>query len=150
MAEVSNIVNAIKTRTQAVLGITYSEMAYAIEHEKNTYKGNVKRFSVLANNFNQDDVAGVLGNVTYNQNFKIKLSDSYASIPGGDSNKAVSGNNLIEKTQAIFKDLVNTKCGVPNIVITVSELSVDDLEYIEASNVILAEMIFNIKYRVQL
>ena len=144
MAEITNIRNSINTRVSTILGSNYNALAFVINHEKNNFKGNEFRYGVYAGP--SVEVDGVISQVSFSQEFRVKLTDIYASIYD-DSDKVASIDNLIEKCHAIYDDLIETKAGLSGTVINITNLVVNEAEILESSNVLMIEMSFNVLYR---
>lgn len=119
MSEISTLVSGLETRVATVLGSTYSELGFAIDVEKNPFKGSAKRYGVVAGDIAEVEDGGVLGSYTVTQNFTIKVTDKYATSPAGDNSQRDTVIGLNEKCLLIYKDIVNNKAGSPSLVITV-------------------------------
>ena len=148
MAEVNTILTGIKTRVAAVLGSSYSELAFVQEPSDNSFKGAAKRYGVEAGATVQVETKGVLGSFTQEQDFSIKLTDDFASSNTGDSAKLAAAVNLIEKQQAIFADLTETRCGALSVVIQTTSLEIDEPEYLEDTNVVVVTATVAVTYRI--
>jgi len=147
MAEISTIVTGIETRVAAVLGSSYSEMAYIANPNDNSFRGSSNKYGVQAGDITQSEDKGVTRSFTVTQNFHIKLTTDYASSNTGDSVKLAAEVTLLEKHLEIYKDLVNTRCGASSTVIQTLDLSVDEPEYLDDNNVILTTGSVSVVYR---
>jgi hypothetical protein len=143
----ASITAAIKVRVQAVLGASYSELGYATDVSKNTFKGNDKRFAVLSKGGSEQ--SGIIGYITYEQDFEVILTDGFINRPLSDSQAQDKAITLQDLVFDIYKDLVKTKCG-SNTCITVRELSLSDPQYLEKDNVVAQTATFKVKFRQQL
>lgn len=150
MGTIATLVNGITTRTQAVLGQTYSQLNNVVDLESNAFKGSTKRFGVLALNLAQADDRGTTSTVTIRQNFQVVVTDGYAPTGhAGDSTMRATQVGLMESAQAVFNDLIKTKAGVPASTMLVAEMAMEQ-GVIRDHNVVFVKMTFNITYRHQL
>ncbi len=138
---------SIKVRAQAVLGATYSELGYATDISKNTFKGNEKRFAVLPKGGSEQ--SGAIGYVTFEQDFEVILTDGYINKPLSDSQSQAKAITLQDLAFSIYKDLIQTKCGSVAC-ISVRDLSLGEPQFLDKDNVVIQSATFKVKYRTQL
>ncbi len=148
--EVATITASINTRTAAVLGSSYSELAFLNEIEKNNFKGANQRYGTQALAISSAEEKGVLGSFTVDQVFEISLTDFYASEQTGDSDRINKGIALLDQALLIYKDLINNRAGSPSIVIKTGDVSTSDPEYLTEDNVVVIKMQVLVTYRKQL
>ena len=142
---INDIVTGITTRTISVLGADYKKANYGIDFLKNTNKGNSKIYAVLPQNLNNSTT--VTRSVTYDQEFLVRLGNSYINKSMSDALQQQVAIDLLELGKDLYKDLVDTKCGVPAICLNVSNLSIEDPINITESKMVAIEMTFIVKYR---
>lgn len=147
MAEINTIITGINTRVAAVLGSTYSAMAFIVDPNENNFKGSNKKYGVMAADITQTEDKGVTGSYTVTQNFTIKLTTDYASNNTGDAARLTGVNTLLEKHLEIYKDLHKNRCGAPSTVVQTLDFTVDEPEYLENNNVILTTATVAVVYR---
>lgn len=146
MSATSTFVSSIKTRVASVLGVSYSELGYALDISKNSFKGNERRYAVLAKA--ASEVPGTIGSVTMEQDFEIILTDGYINTAMSDSQAQAKAIALQDLALSIYKDLVQTKCG-SNTCMSVRDCSLADPQFIEKDNVVAQSMTIKVKYRNQ-
>lgn len=148
MSEISDITTNLKALLATQLGATYSELSHATIVEKNVFKGSSKKYAVLPKSLAQVD--GVTCAVTVDQNFDLKLTDSYGGKSLNDTDKQTKTIALQELMFSLYKEIVNTKAGTPAIVIHTKDLTIGDPEYLEDDHVVVITATVTIKYRKQL
>ena len=148
MAEVSDIVTALKSRISTTLGGSFSEMGYTVDPARNSFKGNASRYGVLAGAMTEDTSENrITGSITVDQEFIIKLTDSYATGRGGDSNQTTAADSLNEHLFNIYKDLGSLQGGLTASVILIDEFAAREPEYLDGSNVVVATATIIITHR---
>ena len=146
--EVSQILDGIKTRLQAVLGSEYTELGFIIDVSKNPFKGATKRYGILAGDIVEVEDSGVTGAYTVEQDFKIKLTNKHATSQAGDSSRRSTMVDLLEKSLLIYKDLVTTRVGVPTLVLRVLDGMATESNYLD--EVCESTMTIRVLYRINL
>lgn len=141
------LVSSVKTRVAAVLGGTYSELAYTNDIKKNSFKGTFKRYGVIS--LSSREVEGILRYTTIEQTFEVTLVDSFINQSMTDAQELAKGPILHDLLLDIYKDLVSTRVGSNASVIQVMGFSANEPETIEGPAVIVKGQ-FTIKYRVAL
>lgn len=145
---ISAFVSSIKTVVSTSLGQAYTELGYANDVAKNTFKGNDKRYAVLPKGANE--VSGILGHVTLEQDFEIILTDGYMNTAMSDGQAQAKAIALQDLAIEVYNDLVKTKAGSPSICLSIRELSLSEPQFIEKDHVIVQSMTVKIKYRNQI
>lgn len=146
MTQINDLTNSIKTRTLAVLGSTFKEAPYGINLLKNNFKNSKRIFSVLPQGILDTDT--VTRSVTYDQDFKIQVSDSYINKAANDSIQQQTTIDILQFATDIYRDLVDTKCGLPGICLNVTDLDIDDPIHDIESKIVIIDMEFTVKYRI--
>lgn len=142
------IKEGIETISQAYLGASYKKLAYVNDVEKNNYNSNSNRFGVRA--LAGGEVPGVTKNVHLTQTFEIVLSKVYRESSLDDTEQSEKALDNFNNVLSIYKDLVNTKCGVPLTVLQVTNLQLSEPEYIVDSKVAIQRATMDITYRFSL
>lgn len=142
---VSTLTSDIKTRVQTV-ATAYSELGYANDITKNTFKGNYKRFAVLPKGSSQSN--SVTRYITLEQEFEIILTDGFINKALSDSEQQSRVIALQDLLVSVYKDLVNTRCGSVAC-INVTNLSIREPQFLE-DNVVVQSATFNVLYRTPL
>lgn len=146
MGSVQNIVSALKTTIQGV-ATGYSELAYAKDISKNTFKDSQKKFGVIPKEANETN--GTLGFLTFEQSFEIILTNGFINKPMTDSEEQTKSIELQDLAQSIYKQIGNTKAGLPGTVIMVSDLRLEPSETSD-QKIVIQRGTFNIKYKLNL
>lgn len=144
MGSVANIVAAVKVRVAAVAA-TYTELAYAKDLTKNTFKDNHKRFGVIPKSASESQ--SVTRSLTLDQEFELILTQGFINKPMSDSEEQAKAIELQDLVQSIYLDLVQTKAGVPSTCISVADLSLETPETDEQHKLLIQRATFKIKYR---
>ncbi len=145
MSTIGDVTTAIKTRTAAVLGVSYSEAAYGIDFLKNHSKGSSQVYSVIPQNI--QNVATVTRSVTYDQVWMVRIGNVYINQNLGDMNQQLVAIESLELAKDLFKDLVDTKCGIPTVCLNVTDLEIEGPIHPTESKMVIIEMSFTVKYR---
>jgi len=144
---VNDLIVGISTQVE-VVAPTFSELAKQINVEDNSQCNTDLKYAVLPKSFTQ--ISGALKFVTIQQNFEIKLTKQYSSSQLDDSNKRTVTIELFDLTYDIYKKIIETKAGLPAVVINILDLSVSDPIYLESDHTSLVTSNFSIVYRVQI
>ena len=146
MNEINDLTASMKTRTLVVLGSTFKEAPYGIDLLKNNFKNSKRIFSVIPQGVLDTDT--VTRSVTYDQDFKIQISDSYINKAANDSIQQQTTIDLMQQAIDVYRDLVDEKCGLPGVCLNVTDLDIDDpIQDIE-SKIVIIDMEFTVKYRI--
>lgn len=146
MGKVQDIVSALKTSVQSV-ATGYSELAYAKDLSKNTFKDNQKKFGILPKEANE--TTGPMGFITFNQTFELILTNGFINKPMSDSEEQAKGIELQDLAQSIYKSIGLTKAGLPGTIIMASDLRIDSSETTE-QKLVIQRATFNIRYKLNL
>lgn len=148
MSRITEITSNIQSRVASVLGTEYSELNYIIDHSKNRYEGNSKRYGVIPNP--AFEVDGEVGTFTVDHEFLIKLTDSYTNGPESQINDALQYavvQQLQDKALTIYDDLTVNKALLGTGVLIVTNLNIQAVEFIEEQKVAYLEFLITIRYR---
>lgn len=145
MSTIGDITTAIKGRAAAVLGASYSEAAYGIDFLKNHSKGSSQVYAVLPQNVQESTT--VTRSVTYDQEWLVRIGNVYINQNLGDMNQQQVIIDSLELAKDLYKDLVDTKCGIPGTCLNVTNLEIEDPISTPESKMIIIEMSFIVKYR---
>lgn len=145
---VSTLVTAIETQIAAELGASYSELGYVLDVSKNSYRQNDNRYGVLP--LESVQVSGVTRFATYEQNFQIVLTKGYGQSKISDSDQRDKAIELYQLAHQVNKRLVTTKAGSPSNVMNVSNLRIDQPEYLTEEKVAVLRATVTLTYRLAL
>lgn len=142
---INDLLESIKTRVSTVLGPDFRELPFVIDVSQNNFKQNHNRYGVVpAASFETDSVTKF---VTMTHSFDMVLTKAYIDDGIGDSDKRAKRTQLQDLYLDIYKDLVNTKAGIPSIVMNITDLSIDDAVYLEDEKIVVMNASFNVLYR---
>ena len=141
---VEQINDAIKVRVAAVLGATYSEMAYVTNPEKNNNRNGDNKYGVRP--LSAGPFKGPLRSINTEQIFEIILGDTYVNR---DSDVALREATFVlyTKMDDIFKDLLGTKAGIADVITLIKDPSMDAPEDFKDDNFIVLRGSVSIQWR---
>ena len=139
----TTILNAIETRVQAVLSADYNRLRYSYEVEKNDARTAEKAFGVGAGSATTTE--GTNRAITLDQEFFVIITDKF-NTRNKDNSERDALKNVYDQLEVVYRDLFQSKIGIPNSVLVVNELSLDEPVKI-GDNVISVRMNFNVKHR---
>lgn len=140
----SSIFDGIKTIVAANAGATFQELAYVINVEKNDLRRIKNGYGVRYLEANPSD--GVTRHYTLDQRFEIILTTSNPR-KNDDSGLLSSTSTLYDLIDDIFKDLVNSKVGLPSLVLLVYQPTISEPEYLNDNDFIVLRHQVTVKYR---
>ena len=138
----TDILNAIDTKVAELLP-SYTRLAYSYDLEKNQSRNSDNSFAIGVGS--AESTEGVLKSVTLNQNFFVVLSATTHNR-SSDAKEIEALKTIYDDIETIYKDFVLSRMDLPNIVMVVDSLSLDEPEKI-AQNVISVKANFNIMHR---
>lgn len=142
MTAVRSILTAIETRVNAVLP-NYSRLKYSYDVEKNSKRTSENAYGIGVGAGNS--VEATFRTVTMDQTFFVILTNDF----GGRDNDLAERDalkSLYDDLEILYRDLFQSKIGIPDTVYLVSELALDEPEKI-GQNVISVRMEFLVKHR---
>lgn len=144
MSATSDILTAIETRLLTVFsGGEYERLRYSYNLEKNDFRTSKNGYGIGAGA--ASSVVGTHQTITLDQEFFVSFVRNY----GGRDNDTAERSELstiYNDLETLYRDLFQSKLGIPNTVYLVSELNLDEPENI-ADNVISVTMRFIVKHR---
>ena len=146
--EILDINNSVEAKMQAILGVQYKILQYKEEVSQNSFTGSMKRFASRATE--TSEIETVTKFVTFNQGYELIIVDSYYESNIDDSGKSSTMYDMKGKILDIFKELVNSRAGLPSVVLNVESLSMSEPEYLTNQKVIVQRAIIDIKFRINL
>lgn len=148
ISHVRDIKNSIEASIQTTLGVTYKKLAYVEDVEKNSFRTNNERFGVRA--LFSGEVESVTKNPTFLHSFEIVISKAYLESNLDDEEQVEKALDNFENMLCIYKELVNSRAGVPSIVLNVTNLQMAEPEYLVDSKVAVQRATIDITYRFSL
>jgi hypothetical protein len=144
MANVSDIITAIKTVASTFLGSTYSELPYGYKVEQNSKAVAKKGYTVKPRASTEDGY--INRTVSVNQNFEFVLNDIYLPSSSNDTAKKSAIIALYDKMISLYVQMVSTKLN-SSVVMQVSNMFIGEPEIIEESDYVTIRMTFTVKHR---
>lgn len=151
----SNHVASIITEMKSIVATTaatitvedgsWSELPFVHDIAKNNKRSGRYAYGVRPLDASPAENA-LLRTVSLDHKFEVILSDSIVSRQS-DEEVETSLGILYDCADEIFKELVNSKVNLPNLVLSVSEPSVLQPEVIEASKIVAIRLQLKVKYR---
>lgn len=142
---VTSIISGIKTTVAAELGADFSELPFVQDLTKNNKRTARYGYGVRPLDANTAD-GGVVRAYTLDHRFEVVLTESFVNRSSDAEIEACLGR-LYDKADEVFKELVNSKAGVPDVVLSVSEPSMTQPEVIEAAKIVAIRLQLKVKYR---
>jgi hypothetical protein len=141
---VEQIISGVKTVAADQLGATYQEIPFVFEVEKNNVRTARLGYGVrpLEANF----TTSVNKTYALDHRFELVLSDTIARTDSNVQHLAAI-NTMYDKADEIFKDLVQTKVGLPTLVLNVFDPSLSEPELLDENKIVILRMQFTVKYR---
>jgi hypothetical protein len=145
---VREIKNSMESVIQSTLGSGYKKLAYVENVEANNYFGNSERYGVRV--LSGNEVPGVTKNIHITQTFEVVLTKAYLVSNIDETEKVDKSLDNIENILDVYKDLVNTKAGVPLKVLNITNLVLEEPEFLAESKVAVQRATIDITYRFSL
>jgi|GEM_PF-6841454 hypothetical protein len=142
MSAQTDILNAIESRVNAVLP-SYKRLKYSYDLEKNNKRASDDAYGIGAGA--SSSVEGTFRTITMDQEFFVILTKDFGGR-NDDNAERTALKAIYDDMETLYRDLFQSKLGIPAVVYLVSELSLDEPEKI-ADNVISIRMNFTVKHR---
>jgi len=142
MSAQTDILNAIESRINAVLP-SYKRLKYSYDLEKNNKRASDDAYGIGAGA--SSSVEGTFRTITMDQEFFVILTKDFGGR-NDDNAERTALKAIYDDMETLYRDLFQSKLGIPAVVYLVSELSLDEPEKI-ADNVISIRMNFTVKHR---
>lgn len=142
MSAQTDILNAIESRVNVVLP-SYKRLKYSYDVEKNNKRASDDAYGIGAGA--GSSVEGTFRTITMDQEFFVILTKDFGGR-SDDNAERTALKAIYDDMETLYRDLFQSKIGIPSVVYLVSELSLDEPEKI-ADNVISVRMSFTVKHR---
>lgn len=142
MSAQTDILNAIESRVNVVLP-SYKRLKYSYDVEKNNKRASDDAYGIGAGA--GSSVEGTFRTITMDQEFFVILTKDFGGR-SDDNAERTALKAIYDDMETLYRDLFQSKLGIPSVVYLVSELSLDEPEKI-ADNVISVRMSFTVKHR---
>ena len=148
MGIITDLTSGIESTMATTLGAAYSKLPYVNDITKNNFNANNNRYGVLVGSSSQSDT--VTKHVTMSQSFTMVITKAYIDDGVSDTDSQSKQQEIQDLVLDVFKDLYNTKAGVPLIFLNITDLSVGEPEIVNESEFLAIRASFNILYRFSL
>ena len=142
MSAQTDILNAIESRVNVVLP-SYKRLKYSYDLEKNNKRTSDDAYGIGAGA--GSSVEGTFRTITMDQEFFVILTKDFGGRSDDNAERAAL-KAIYDDMETLYRDLFQSKLGIPAVVYLVSELSLDEPEKI-ADNVMSVRMNFTVKHR---
>jgi hypothetical protein len=142
MSATSEILDAIEARIEA-LSTGRKKLAYSYDLEKNNSRDQASAYGYGSADADQE--TGPLKTVTLNHTFFVVLTEKFVNRRG-EAKEVESLKKIYDDIETIYLDFCSSKLGVPNTVLVVESLSMDEPLKI-SENVVSVRANFVIKHR---
>ncbi len=143
-----DIRDSVESEVATELGEGFSKLSYLEDIEKNSFRTQNNRYGVRALTATESE--GVTKSVRLTQSFEVVLTKGYFQSTINDSKQIEKSLDSRENLLDIYKRLVNTKAGLPSVVLNVTNLTVNEPEYLEDEKVVVQRATMDITYRFSL
>ena len=135
--------NNAKIVISNVLGAEWQELKYFKDIAKNDFYSNANKFGIRPlNDLKTNDV---IGKETLDLEFEIKLTTDFVNQDGDDLER-IKELYLIEKMEAVRRQLRMTKFGNFNAIRIVKEYSREEVEKLQNADVLVCRAIITVSY----
>lgn len=141
---VQDILTNVKSTASTVLGALYKELRFVYSIEKNDLRSTEKAYSCRP--LSASPAETITRHYTLDHQFELVLTDTIGRADD-DTQRFDALHVMYDKADEIFKELVNTKLGLPATVLLVTSPSMSEPEFINDNKLVILRMQFTVKYR---
>lgn len=141
---VEQINDALTSRVALTLSTGYLELNYLLNVGLNNFGANAKRYGVRP--LSGSSTSGITRVYTMDHEFEVILTHDWMPHPSSDQDKRDKAFLMLDKMDAIIKDIFLSKATLPNIILNIDNISLDEPNY-DIENLVVLRAQFNIKYR---
>ena len=138
----TDVLTAIETRVNAVLP-DYSRLRYSYDIEKNDKRSSDDGYAIGAGASLSTE--GTFRTITLDQEFFVTLTKDFGGR-SNDSAERTALKSIYDDLETLYRDLFQSKLGIPATVYLVSDLALDEPVKI-GQNVISVNITFTVKTR---
>ena len=142
---ITDLTTGIKASMATTLGASFSELPYVIDVDHNNFDTNNNRYGLVVGTSTQAET--VTKYITMSQTFTMVITKAYIEDGISDADSQTKNLEAQDLVLDLYKDLYNTKAGVPSVFLNITDLSVADVEYSQESEFLVIRASFNILYR---
>lgn len=135
----TSIVSQVYTNLKSLVAAqtTYTELSHVFNLSKNRFKTPCGRYGVLIRD--TIEVQGSTQRLTHDRRFSVILINSYVTDSVDDSSIVQKQITLIGEFDKIYKEAINTKLGLPSIVMNISTFDISEPIIVEEEKLIMIE-----------
>lgn len=141
---VEQIIDETKSLIAGELGSTYQELRFIYDIEKNGLRNARLAYGVRP--LGAGTAETLVRAYTLDHQFEIILSDTFAR-GDNDEQREAALNAMYDKSDEIFKELVNHKINLSSFVLNIFEPSMSEPEFLDDNKFIVLRMQYLVKYR---
>lgn len=140
--------NCIEIQMATTLGAEYNILDYFDRLEDNTLSRCKERYGVEA--LGGVEVDSTLKHVTINQDYQLVIAKGYCHTSVNDREAYAAGYELKSQMLCIYRDLIKSKCGRPDIVMNITELVTEPFEFDVDAKVVYLKASIKVLFRFNL
>lgn len=141
---------SLEAQLVAQVGVNYKPLKYIEDPSLNSFtQGNDRRYGVRPGGAPENVVAGVKGAITYTQTFEFVLTKGFVQDGVSDSAAYEAWLELHDLALLYNSRLINTKAGMPTVVLNVLGFNLAPPEFLEDKVAVLTGSV-DIIYRINL
>jgi hypothetical protein len=146
---IADIIASLESELQVELP-SYVKLAYIEDVAKNTFRktGTKDCYGIRA--LEADQLPGVTKTITLNQEFEVILTSGYTQSTISDASQISDSLDLRANFLGLYKRYVNGKGGLPGTILNITDLILQDPEYLDDDKVVVQRAKMNIQYRYSL
>lgn len=141
------IYEAVLARMGGVL-TGWTEMRYIVTPENNDRSSRDKSFGLVLGP-DEENLSGAVGAYEKVQKLTVLLADTVRSSTKDDQSLIDVMKDLSAKMEQVAVDLAKTKCGVPQLVVSVDPVHKAEPEYFEDKQLVFLRGNLSVRYRVR-
>lgn len=141
---VQDIVTNVNSIAATVLGASYHQLRFIFSVEKNDIRAGEKAYGCRP--LAAIPAESVTRHYTLDHDFELILTDTIGRSDD-DTQRSDALNTMYDKADEIFKELVNTKVGLPLVVLLLTSPSLAEPEILNDQKLVVLRMNFTVRYR---
>jgi len=143
MNPVTEITEALETRTELVT--SFSKLPYVYDVSKNDWKRSQDGYGVRS--LVAQESPGATKRLTYVQSFEVVLSKGYIQSSVDDLSLQSAVKEASDLLHSVFIDLEQTRVGIPNTVLNITNFSLQEPIIYEDQKVVVLTAEIDVLYR---
>lgn len=141
---VEQIIDESKSIATTTFGVTYQELRFFYDVEKNSVRGMRLAFAIRP--LSASPAESVVGVYTVQHSFELILTDSVARADD-DSQRETALDTMYSQADEFFKAIINSKINLPTIVLIVESPSFSEPEFVDDNKLVILRMQYDVRWR---